>query len=311
MFDFDNFSENIKSFSLDNNLPLEIISHNVKNSYLPLCEDINHLFKQQQQGTSLIVGVNGAQGSGKSTLCELMKIILSENYCLSVAVISIDDLYKTHIERQQMANDIHPLFATRGVPGTHDVKLGVNLLESLQRNEGDNTILVPRFDKAKDDRRPKEQWPQLKGNVDIILFEGWCVGTKPQSEIELIKPINELESVHDQHLIWRKFVNHQLKSEYRSLFDMLDYLVFLKAPDYDCVFDWRLQQEQKLIDYLNLNNLSLSRTMNEEQLRLFIQYFERLTLHNQSVLPNCSDAILTLDKKRNSRLNIKPYHRRI
>ncbi len=121
-------ASSVTQYCLDNNLASKRINENIKNSYLPLCKKIDDMFRQQQQQSkSLVVGINGAQGSGKSTLSELIKIILSEEYGLSVVVISIDDLYKTRSERQQMANDVHPLFATRGVPGTHDVELGINL----------------------------------------------------------------------------------------------------------------------------------------------------------------------------------------
>jgi len=302
MHHFDKALEPIKAFCRGKDLSFETISVNIKRAYLPLCEKINHWSNLQQISKSLIVGVNGAQGSGKSTLCELMKIILREIYDLNVAVLSIDDLYKTHNERQQMANDIHPLFATRGVPGTHDVELGINILNSLQANKTNEVMLLPRFDKSNDDRAAKEQWTPVKGKVDLILFEGWCVGSTHQDDSELIEPINELESKYDKEIVWRRIVNQQLRNHYSRLFEMLDYLVFIKAPNIGSVFDWRLQQEEKLICNLKSNKLSLSRTMNVEQLKFFMQHFERLTVHNQNILEYLSDENLKLDPNRNCQL---------
>ena len=95
--------------------------------YLPMASWL----AARQQNSPLVVGINGAQGSGKSTLTKILSMLLSQGFDKNVVSISIDDLYLTRAERQQLAEDIHPLFLTRGVPGTHDVELGKSILMQL------------------------------------------------------------------------------------------------------------------------------------------------------------------------------------
>ena len=302
MNNFDKLSKYINQFCLEHQIATELFSSNCVNTYLLLYKEIVTRFHSSSKLKPFVVGINGAQGSGKSTICELLKLLLNKNSNLNVVIISIDDLYKTHAERLKMAMDIHPLFATRGVPGTHDIKLGMNLFESLFNNKENDVIKIPRFDKANDDRESSEDWYEVKEQVDIILFEGWCVGSKPQAEDDLVGPVNSLDQQQDSELIWRNFVNQQLTSEYQKLFNIINYLVFLKAPGYDCVFNWRLQQEQKLIARLRSENKSLACTMNITQLKSFMLHFERLTRHNLKTLPEYADCILALDENRNCRL---------
>ena len=74
----------------------------------------------------LIIGINGAQGSGKSTLADYIKSYMcAEGH--SAVSLSLDDFYLTREERFQLSRDTHPLLATRGVPGTHDTALAINL----------------------------------------------------------------------------------------------------------------------------------------------------------------------------------------
>ncbi|CAG0976965.1 partial D-glycerate 3-kinase, partial [Gammaproteobacteria bacterium] len=207
----------------------ESLEDSLCRAYLPLAHWVR---RQKQPGKALVLGVNGAQGSGKSTLCGFLKLILREAYGYNVAGISLDDLYKTRAERQRMAREIHPLFATRGVPGTHDVELGLRLITALVRPDG-GQIAIPAFDKAEDDRRPQHEWPLFQGPADVVVFEGWCVGTRPQADNALSQPVNELERREDWSGIWRRHVNRQLEGPYAKLFALLDRLVFLQVPDMD------------------------------------------------------------------------------
>jgi D-glycerate 3-kinase len=256
-------------------------------AYMPLARWVH---RQKPHGQALLLGVNGAQGSGKSTLCEFLKLILREAYGYNVAGFSIDDLYKTRAERQRMAASIHPLFATRGVPGTHDVALGLRTLHALRAHEGGATSL-PSFDKACDERRPVAEWPLFAGPADVVIFEGWCVGSRPQAACAIFEPVNDLERREDAFGIWRRYANRQLETDYAKLFAQLDKLVFIRVPDMDCVYRWRGLQEEKL---------SATRTgpslMDQTALRRFIMHYERLTRHNLNDLPLRADLTLSLNE---------------
>lgn len=235
----------------------------------------------------LLLGINGCQGSGKSTAAALIaRILEAERHC-RVAVLSIDDLYLTHQQRQTLAQTVHPLLATRGVPGTHDIELGLDVIERLWRGE---VTALPRFDKASDDRAPESQWPRVAGPVDLIILEGWCVGSRPQREAELREPINTLERQEDSDGRWRHFANQRLYN-YQPLFRRLHKLVMLKAPDFDCVYRWRLLQEQKLARQQKRG----ARIMNEREIARFVQHYERLTRDNLERLATRADVLLTLN----------------
>ncbi len=248
--------------------------------------------KAKSKNKTLIVGINGAQGSGKSTLCKLLQQILQDDFQQHVVVISIDDLYKTKAERQQMAQDIHPLFLTRGVPGTHDVQLGTKILNQLLNDE---STAIPVFDKAIDDRVPEDQWQQINNPVDIVLFEGWCIGAKPQPDQDLLEPVNELESQEDPDAIWRTKVNNYLASDYQKLFSMLDMLIMLKIPSFDLVYQHRLQQEQELAKQTQ------NKVMSDAAVKRFVMHYQRLTEFMLQTMPQQADIVLTVDSEHNYR----------
>src|SRR5690606_4863861 len=155
---------------------------------------------------------------------------------LRAVSLSIDDFYHTRDTRQRLARAVHPLFATRGVPGTHDVPLAIATLEALR---GQGEVAIPRFDKAVDDRVPESAWPRLLAPVDLIVLEGWCLAVPPQPEAELHAPINELEAREDAQGAWRRHVNRVLTEEYGDWYGMVDYLVMLRAPGFGKVREWR------------------------------------------------------------------------
>jgi len=198
--------------------------------YLPLTNWIN----AQHQSTPVIIGINGSQGSGKSTLCKILSALLINGFDKNVINLSIDDLYKTRQQRQQLATDIHPLFATRGVPGTHDTELGQFVLQQLKQEK---PVRIPAFDKATDDRVQESSWSSVNHQVDIILFEGWCVGARAEQESSLDTAINSLEEKEDSDKTWRTHVNKELEEDYQLLFSYIDKLIMLKIPDFDKVFE--------------------------------------------------------------------------
>ena len=264
----------------------------VQSHYLPLCQEVKTWREEKaaSSGQPLVLGINGAQGTGKSTLADFIAETLILDAVTEVAVLSIDDFYLTKEDRNTLARDIHPLLATRGVPGTHDLSLAFKTMEALIAGEAG--VPLPRFSKSVDDRAPKDTWPVTNGPVGVIILEGWCVGSVPEVEDSLEEPINELESEEDQAAYWRTYVNDCLKGEYQVLYALIDKLIMLKAPNFECVYNWRLEQEQKLRDRVGQDAPGI---MNEEQIARFIQHYERLTLHNLDVLPQVADIVLGLN----------------
>lgn len=285
-------SDSQAAFLIRHKLPPEF-RRLVDNHYEPLA---TWLSKRDRQTSPLIVGINGAQGTGKSTLAQYLKMDLSRRG-LSIAVLSLDDFYLTRSERRMLAERHHPLLATRGVPGTHDIALLQQSIACLQQVSTTALCTLPRFDKSSDDRAPSDTWSTVRCPVDIILFEGWCVGSKPQSRVELAHPINDLERVEDSDGVWRGFVNTRLREEYSAVFSLIDVQIFLQAPDFDSIYRWRLEQEQKLQEEKLAESVthSADATMSAEQIARFIHIYERLTRANLDRMPGDADAILTLD----------------
>ena len=207
-----------------------------------LCKRIEQAVRSAPR-LPLVVGICGAQGSGKSTLAGYLVQRL-ERQGSRVATLSLDDLYKTRAERQTMAREVHPLFATRGVPGTHDVALGKEVLAAVRA--GQSGIRLPRFDKAADDRAAQADWPVVAAPIDVLLFEGWCTAATPQTPAALAEPVNQLEAEEDPHGTWRAHANAALAGPYRALFDAPDYVAMLAAPGFEAVLGWRQLQESKL-----------------------------------------------------------------
>lgn len=242
----------------------------------------------------LVVGICGPQGSGKSTLTALVAGLLAARG-LKIATLSIDDLYLTKAERKRLAREVHPLLATRGVPGTHDPALGLSVLDALGRP---GPVALPRFDKAADDRAPLTGWPRVEGPVDVVLLEGWCVGARPQPVARLAEPINALERVEDPDGTWRGFANAALAGPYAPLFARLDRLVLLTAPDFSVVRAWRGQQEARLRARLAAEGRDPALAMTEAALDLFVAHYERLTRWIAEDLPAAADVVVALDERR-------------
>lgn len=281
----------LSAFIEQHNLPDEF-RLTVNRYYKPLADRIFSLFKKSNH--AYFVGINGCQGSGKSTLTDFLAEYLITEYQLNVVVMSLDDFYLTRAKRNQLANEIHPLLATRGVPGTHDVAALGRVITQLKAQK--TGFSIPRFNKATDDPFPEEQWLAIEKPTDIILLEGWCWGVKSQTAEQLLSPINELELQHDVDSEWRNYVNEQLKSAYEPLYENMDFWLALQAPSFDCVYKWRLEQEQKL-QAKNIN-LSNSKIMTPEEILNFTQYFQRLSVQSCNTISQSADAIFYLDYSR-------------
>ena len=237
----------------------------------------------------LVLGICGAQGSGKSTLSDRLAAHL-EGEGLKVALLSLDDLYRAPEARPV---DISPLFATRGVPGTHDVALGERIFGSLKAGQ---STRLPRFDKANDRPFAEENWPEITA-PDVVIFEGWCVGARPQADEDLTEPVNHLE--HEDDGAWRRAVNDALKGPYADLFRHIDRLILLAAPGFEIVRDWRIEQENALRARLSAEGRTGVRVMSDSEIGRFIQYYERLTRHILQTMPAYADLTLQLDSSRN------------
>ena len=264
--------------------------------YLPLAAWLDTRRQEHQQ--TLVVGLCGAQGSGKSTVGALLKLVLEEGFAQRVVSFSLDDLYRTRADRQRLAREVHPLFATRGVPGTHDVDLGIALIAALKAQGPGELTAIPAFDKATDDRRSRETWPSVSGPVDTIIFEGWCTGALPQPEASLLDPVNKLESDEDPAGTWRAAVNQALAGEYQKLFSLIDVLLLLKVDRLERVFAWRRLQERKLarraVD-AGVPERDL-RVMSPAQVSRFVMHYERLTRHILNEMPPRADIVFFVDE---------------
>ena len=261
----------------------------IKSFLIPLCFWINEKVNKKRP---YFVGLAGGQGTGKTTTSSLIKIILTKYFKLKVFKISIDDFYKTRKERISLSKRVHPMLLTRGVPGTHDIHMILNFFRKVKSRKF-KRLRLPTFNKAVDDRFNKKKWYDLNQKPDVIIFEGWCVGAKPENNITLKKTINSMEKAKDQKQIWRKYVNQQLKSKYKNLYSQLNCLIYLKAKNFSLLQEWRLKQERKLLFKSKKN--SKSKIMNKEDVLSFMQTYQRITQNMFKNMPKHASIIFNLN----------------
>ena len=266
-----------------------------ESAFSPLIDEFNTQYQVNQK--TYIIGINGCQGSGKSTLADYLCTVAAEKYHLPTVALSLDDFYLTKAERIELARKIHPLLAQRGVPGTHDVNLAIDTISSLASG---NKALITRFDKSMDDRVPEANSETITGHIGLIVIEGWCFGAKSQAPNSLIEPVNHLERSEDPDGVYRDYVNTALATQYPQLFELVDSTAMLRAPSFKTVFEWRLEQEQKLIEKLRSTKTdpaSVS-TMSDQEIRRFIQNFQRITEHCLEEMPTRVDHLFQLNAAR-------------
>jgi D-glycerate 3-kinase len=248
--------------------------------------------KRASKKKPLMIGLAGGQGSGKTTISSILTLILQKYFKLKVFKVSIDDFYKTRKDRKLLSKTKHPLLMTRGVPGTHDIDLMLKFFKKVKSKNFKN-LEVPKFNKAIDDRCKKSLWYRLKSKPDVVIFEGWCVGARAQTNKQLKKTINSLERVYDQDIKWRSHVNSQLKTKYKTLFRQLDGLLYLKAKNFNILRNWRLKQERKLwVQTKNKKNLKI---MSSGDVINFMQTYQRITQQMFKDAVKSSSVIMNLN----------------
>lgn len=264
-------------------LPADVVAQ-TDALWRPLAE--RALAGRRRPSGPVVLGLCGPQGSGKSTGARMIQALLRDAGART-AILSLDDLYLGRSARARLAAQVHPLFATRGPPGTHDVALGEALLDALGRP---GIVRPPRFDKAIDDRADAAA-PALEAPLDVLVFEGWCVGARPQQPEALAAPVNVLEAMEDPAGIWRRAVNAALADDYQRLFARIDVLALLRAPSFGVVRAWRGEQEQAL-------RARTGAGMSDAALDRFVQHYERLSRWIDVEAPARADVVIQLDAAR-------------
>ncbi len=250
------------------------------------CDDA---LAHRRQGAPALLAVSGLQGSGKSTFAAQV-VAAAQARGLQAAALSIDDVYLPRAERARLAREVHPLLATRGPAGTHDLALAAATLDAVAAGA---PLRLPRFDKLADERLPVSHWPRLERALDLLVFEGWCLGTPAESDAQLAAPLNPLERDEDPDGHWRRYCNDALRLHYPALWRRFDRLWLLCAPDFEIVPAWRLQQEQAL------QAATPGRGgMSAAAIARFVQFYERTSRQALRTLPALADRTIRLDSAR-------------
>ena len=261
----------------------------IKNFLIPICFWIA---KKADNKKPYFVGLAGGQGTGKTTISSIIKIILEKYFKLKVFKISIDDFYKTRKERIALSKKVHPMLLTRGVPGTHDINMMLDFFKKSKAKKF-KSMKLPNFNKAIDDRFPKNKWNTINKRPDVIIFEGWCVGARAETNKTLKKSINSMEKANDHKLVWRKYVNQQLKTKYKKLYSQLNCMIYLKAKNFSLLQKWRLKQEHKL--WLKTKKKGGHKIMSKGDVINFMQTYQRITQNMFKNMPKYASIILNLN----------------
>lgn len=232
--------------------------------------------------------VAGLQGTGKSTLAAQL-VAAARDRGIRALALSIDDFYLGRRERLRLGRTIHPLCATRGPPGTHDVPLACEVLDALADGV---PVRLPRFDKIADRRLPPSRWPVAR-DIGLVVFEGWCLKVPPEPQEALRVPLNPLERDEDPHGVWRRWANASLARDYPPLWARMPRLLFLQPPGFEVVPGWRWQQERTL-QAAHPDR----RAMDHAQVMRFVQFFERVSRQALATLPGIADTVIRLDARR-------------
>ena len=230
--------------------------------------------------------ISGPQGSGKTTISKLLKVVIEKIYKKKVMVLSIDDYYLSKKKRIELSKKVHPLLITRGVPGTHNIKKLKDHINQFIENRFPIRTLT--FNKLTDDVLKKRR---IIKSADILLLEGWCCGSKPITKKYLHKNINNLEKQLDNKNKWRSYYNSFLKKEYSELFSKFKKKIYIKPPSFIHILEWRYKQEKQnaLIEKKKI-------FMSKKELEYFIQHYEKQTKWMIKTMPAEASMVIKIDK---------------
>jgi D-glycerate 3-kinase len=246
----------------------------------------------------VLIGLTGGQGSGKTTLSDFVQLTLKKGFNKKTTGFSIDDIYKSPRDRKLLGEKIHPMCGVRGVPGTHDVDLGLKTIESLNNASNETITSIPVFSKPLDKHLPESEWVQFKGKPDFIFFDGWFCGAKPLPEENWLPPVNKLEEKEDPDGVWSKWYNKELSGDYQKLFNSFDILLMIKVPNMEHIFESRWIQEKTLEKNI-IDPEMKKKIMTKEEIIHFVMHYERLTRYVLEEIPKFADIVLHRDKKFN------------
>ncbi|HLP91294.1 MAG TPA: glycerate kinase [Nostocaceae cyanobacterium] len=253
--------------------------------------------KRQNLDRPFIQGILGGQGTGKTTISRILSLILQELGYATVS-LSLDDLYKTYSDRLALVQQ-DPRLIWRGPPGTHDVDLGLSVLEKIRQNQ--TPVEIPRFDKSAYHGAGDRTTPEIITQVDIVLFEGWFVGVPPINPAAFSTPPPPIITPTDQ--TFARDMNQQLHN-YLPLWSKLDSLIILYPTDYRCSLTWRKQAEHQMI--------ATGKTgMSDAQIEEFVNYFWQ-ALHPELFItpltksPQLVDLVIEINPNHNLGKIYKP-----
>ena len=285
--DLFSYSDRIKIKNIDQKFFKEIV--------IPIAVYLNSLEKTAKP---LLIGLTGGQGSGKTTLSDFVQLTLKKGFKKRTTGFSIDDIYKSQNDRELLGKKIHSMCKVRGVPGTHDVDLGIKTIDSLNFATNEMITSIPVFSKPLDKHLPESEWVQFKGKPDFIFFDGWFCGAKPISEKNWSPPLNELEEKQDPDGVWSKWYNRELSGDYQELFNSFDILLMIKVPSMEHIFESRWIQEKTLEKNLTDPEMK-KKIMTKEEVIHFVMHYERLTRYVLEEIPKFADIVLYRDNEFN------------
>jgi|GEM_PF-27379 len=245
---------------------MDTIINTAESSWKPVAQKIAPIIAQEKQklGRPLILGILGGQGTGKSTVCELLVKILKREHRLNAITFSLDDLYLPLTEREYIRDYIDSRLDRRGPPGTHDIFLGLELFNQV--SSGKYNIYIPRFDKKLHNGQGERIKPyKVSEKIDIVLFEGWFVGVRPIDFDQLKKQLVSIPD-NEKDIEFAKDCNRRLKN-YLPLWEQLDQLMILAPEHYSLSLQWRIEAEERL--------RQPRRGISKKEIEIFVKYFWR------------------------------------
>jgi len=261
----------------------KISKYEVQETILPVINYINN----NKYNKFLL---SGPQGSGKTTLSKIIELAFERYLNKKILSLSLDDFYYEKKERMKLVKSIHPLLATRGVPGTHDINYLKKIINKFEKQK--YPLQLPIFDKLSDTRKKTKK--NIKDKCEIMILEGWCVGCPPLSNKYLYMDINLLEKKFDTGKIWRTYYNNNLRNDYSKIFNHFNSIIYLKPPSFSEIFKWRLKQERYLKKInININSLGMSK----KEIANFIQHYEKITKWMTKKMPKKAKLILYINKE--------------